>query len=703
MRKLFGLLAVLLIAAVSLWSQEGADLVEPKKLSRGDTVSITVKNVPDGVKATKIKFDAISGGKSWIADKPEQKADAAEKNKVAVSSQIPADAPLANYRASVSFDNGKVVPAASLLSVQPPGGGSFHLNEFTPPNTYDSEEVWTQKRIATRTVDLTLHGSGFIPPVPDKPSDNIVWINKIPAKITWDTCADKPSKGAREKPVTLETHGEFVSPQEIRLCRIPVPDDGEMQIAVGAGDVQSETRVFRVFSMTKAAVAWRAAGVALLMALLPLSLLTFAKGSYAIDNQPYKLRMLFLDPETDTYSLSKLQFYLWTVASIFAYAYLFISFVNVQHLPWPDVPGTLPGIIAVAAGTAVGSQLISANKGSKGAGEQSPSLSDFITSGGVVAPDRLQMLLWTIIGVGAFFVAVLDSGPGTISELPAVPERLLYLMGISSAGYLGGKMARAAGPVINEISITPAESDAALAKGTAPATVLPNLVAATTAAQTDLSSFPAVTNFNATVAITSLSDAIKAAGAAQTVSELSQLVDTLRTLKAKAEQGARDAAGDFQAKKATQAEAETAQKAASTLQDFSANVMQAISAAGANSMQFEEHSALNIRSIELRGTNMSSEGLVEIDHADLPFRMLLNKDGQHAPEIVIREDATPRFARLLRLTIDPARLGTSDLTQFQNWFGADGAHSLTLTNPDGQKAEISFSVPPGEAQKVKSV
>jgi hypothetical protein len=190
------------------------------------------------------------------------------------------------------------------------------------------------------------------------------------------------------------------------------------------------------------------------------------------------------------------------------------------------------------------------------------------------------MLLWTLIGVGAFFLAVLDNGPGTISELPAVPERLLVLMGISSAGYLGGKMARAAGPVINEISITPAESDTSLAKGTAPATVLPDLVQATTAAQRDLSSFPAVTNSNAAIAITSLSDAIKAAGAAQTVSELNQLVETLRTLKGKAEQGARDAAGDFQTKKATQAEAETAQKAASTLQDFSANVMQAISLAG---------------------------------------------------------------------------------------------------------------------------
>jgi hypothetical protein len=260
-------------------------------------------------------------------------------------------------------------------------------------------------------------------------------------------------------------------------------------------------------------------------------------------------------------------------------------------------------------------------------------------------------------------------------------------------------MARAAGPVINEISITPGESDASLAKGTAPATLLPDLVQATTAARQDLSSFPAVVNSNAAIAITALSDAIKAAGAAQTGSELNQLIETLPTLKGKAELGARDAAIDFQAKKATQTEAETAQKAASTLQDFFANVMQAISVAGANSMRFEESPALDVRTIDLRGTNLSSEGLFEIDHADLPFRMFFNKDGQNAPEIVIREDSTPSFARVLRLTLDPARLGSSDLAQFQKWFDADGVHTFTLTNPDGQKAELSFSLPPGATQK----
>src|SRR5262249_4534246 len=142
-----------------------------------------------------------------------------------------------------------------------------------------------------------------------------------------------------------------------------------------------------------------------------------------------------------------------------------------------------------------------------------------------------------------------------------------------------------------------------------------------------------------------------------------------------------------------------AQKAASTLQEFAANVTQAISTAGATAMDSVANPIFNVRTIELRGTNMSSEGLFEIDHADLPFRMFFNKDGQDAPDIVVREDANPKFTRVMRLTIDPGRLGTSDLEQFQKWFVADGAHTLTLTNPDGQKAELSFNLPPGEVQK----
>jgi hypothetical protein len=104
------------------------------------------------------------------------------------------------------------------------------------------------------------------------------------------------------------------------------------------------------------------------------------------------------------------------------------------------------------------------------------------------------------------------------------------------------------------------------------------------------------------------------------------------------------------------------------------------------------------RTITLRGTNLSSEAILEIDRADLPFRMLLNAEGEHAPEIVVREDTAPTFARVMRLNIDPARLDGADLERFQRWFRAGGTRTFTMMNLDGQKAEVTFPLPPGEAQ-----
>ena len=42
------------------------------------------------------------------------------------------------------------------------------------------------------------------------------------------------------------------------------------------------------------------------------------------------------------------------------------------------------------------------------------------------------------------------------------------------------------------------------------------------------------------------------------------------------------------------------------------------------------------------------------------------------------------FRNAVVLTIDPARLSSTDFEQFRKWFATDGAHTLTITNLDGQ-------------------
>jgi hypothetical protein len=540
---------------------------------------------------------------------------------------------------------------------------------------------------------VVLHGAGF----QLAPEDNVVWINGQKQVVDWNGCNNDAA--VQTAPRALVLTGEVKSAEEIRLCGIIVPVDGQVRVAVGYGDTASATRVYRAFAMKQRSVIAASAAIAFVLALIPLALLSTLRKSYPINGQSYKFRLLFLDPETDTYSLSKLQFYMWTLTAIFSYAYLFISRVQVQNAIWPDVPGTLPGVIAVAGGTAVGSQLITSIKGSKGSGEQKPSWADFITSGGVVAADRLQMFTWTLFGVAAFIAAVARQEPGTITELPALPERLLMLMGLSSSGYLAGKMARKAGPVINEISVTPAESNEGLAKAaTSSAATLPDLTKPLSDAQARLAALKPVTNANAKAAVDALTNAIKAASAAHTTAEFNALIASLTTSRATAEAAATKAATDFAAKTATGDEAQAAQNAAAALQDLSSDVTQAISLAASVPMNKATGSILVTRTIEIRGTNLSPEGLFEIDHVDLPFRMLKTTSGPNAPEVVVRDDTSPTFARVLRLTIDPSALGSSDLEQFNKWFGSDGRRTLSITNLDGQKAELAFDLPPRPAQ-----
>jgi hypothetical protein len=170
------------------------------------------------------------------------------------------------------------------------------------------------------------------------------------------------------------------------------------------------------------------------------------------DHRCNPLELFVLDQETDTYSLSKLQFYVWTGVSVFGYVYLTVARSLVQwQFDLADVPANLPGIIFISATTSVVATGVTAAKGPKGAGEVHPSLADLITSGGVVAPERFQFLVWTLLGAGSFVAMILLRDPGEIVELPTIPQGFLALMGVSSAGYVGGKLTRTPGPIIDEI------------------------------------------------------------------------------------------------------------------------------------------------------------------------------------------------------------------------------------------------------------
>lgn len=566
------------------------------------------------------------------------------------------------------------------------------------PESARGETVWVPnyKPRQIRTARMKLQGSGFLQ---DRPEDNEIIVNGAHVRVRWDSCSQLPGGGAKNNPVENEVHGQVVSSDQIEVCRVPVPDDGEMMLVVRQGDLLSEPRSFKVFRYSQVPVATVSAIAAGALGLLVLVLMGFVDKHHLPEPGAGRLRILFLDAETNTYSLSKFQFYLWTAAALFGYSYLVISKMLVQRAAWPDIPGTLPGIIAIGAGTAIGSQVVTGVRGPKGSGAESPNLSDFVTSGGVAAADRIQMLVWTLFGVGAFCLAVVQQTPGAIQELSPVPQGMLYLMGLSSVGYLGGKLARKPGPVINEISITPSESEETVwGAGAGQVAAPPNLAQPVAQAQAVAQGLPAVASPIAKKAVDALTDALVAAKQAKTAAGVTALIASLANFRTQAESAASDAANQFSQSGAppdAAGAAENAQKAAAALQDLAAGVTQAASVA-AGGADVPKPAGVP-RTIDLRGRNLSTEALLEINGDELPFRMLMPQDGKKMPQVVLREQDDQSMARLMRLSIDPAALEAPDLGQYTRWFGKNGALRLTLTNPDGQKADISFSIPPGAA------
>ena len=640
-------LLMTLIMAVSLSAGEPDTC--PVKLSQNTTVrkarvSITVANPP------KVNEGIVQlRGPSSVDSSP-----LPLKNGT-LEYTIPGDLPLGQYVVTVKIGDTPFC-GCEFLRVTPAPNWDVKLLPFDPDTTYHIETVRVpdendpQRGSELKTVRLALRGTGFLK---ETPEDNQIVINGRLQQVKWDNLANLPDTVT---PTPNEIHGR-VNYESIDLARIPVPPEGVIRVQVRQGDRITDPQHFTVYRWSKWPVAVASAVIALLLALVVLFLIYVYNRKKPKEFRYNALKVLFLDLETNTYSLSKFQFFCWTWAALFGYAYLVISKMLVQGLGWPDVPGSLPGIIAIGAGTAVGSQFATNIRGPKGAGPEEPGLGDFVASGGVAAVDRVQMLVWTLFGLGVFCLAVLQYTPGSIKDLDPVPTNMLYMMGLSGAGYLAGKFARKPGPVINEISITPTESDAALASASLPPPAAPpNLsqpVAKAQAVAQILTSVPT----GAENAVSALSDGIAAALKAKTTADAGELVAKLAELRNQAEKAADSAAAFFeQAPSQSEAAhaAQAAQQAAAALQDFSTGVSSIVSVTLAPSAQGAPPAPVFTRVIELRGRNLSSEAQIEIDGAELPFRMLLkNPDGAQRPEVVIREQDDQTLARMLRLSINP--------------------------------------------------
>ena len=635
---------------------------------------------------------------------------------------VPGNLSLGDYQAEFSIGCRVPMPVRSpvrltLASISP-AGTRWAAEKDAHGNDVEAKDNDGNKTAKQQNVTLALHGTGFITDkVSDNWTDNELWINdELMRGVRWNPpgapkCDDTNATG---------TQADVLNSQTIRVCGLDLTpftagsDQGHLEawgiraatvrVAVGQPGIhRTDPQAFRIYPR------WAGGGsvtmLSIVLTFLLAGVVLYCVAQYkrvrAGTGTPFSARtVLFLDPETDTYSLSKLQFYLWTLAAVFGYVYLVLSRLFVQGAEWPQVPDNLPGIVGIGIGTAVGAQVATNIRGPKGSGTELPNLGDFVMSGGVVAVDRVQMLVWTLLGVGIFVVAVAQHGPTDIEKLDSIPSTLLVLSGISTAGYLGGKLARKPGPVLDEIHIEPPASDEALAQTAVPPPGTVNLASALNIAQNVV--LPASAAVSIKAGLDALVEAKALASGIRTVAQAGEALPALAAKRQIAETIAM-AAADALVKVDTAENAlaaETAQRAAAAIADLETAVR---GAAGTFANRPADAPTFT-RVITLRGRNLSPAAIFSIDGIALPFRMLkpdpLDPAAKRVPEVLITESGNPEMAMLLRLTIDPGQLGAADRAVYDRWFsrGSVTAHVFKVTNSDGQQDDLSFSVPPSAAQ-----
>ncbi len=405
-------------------------------------VRIDAANIPATATRATVDLIPVTLGTACGVDDPRVlKVDAAVAP-VAVTFAVPPKAPLGRYHVCVSLTGVEGPP------MSPPGTRPFRIQSsavsltgITPAGAYPDGDAYT----------FWVDGEGFSP----IGAENVLIIDghATQAELT----PQPPEKVAGDANASTDTGADqrdsrdLSEPRQlwVKIAKLDDNVRGKRQIQIRVGTQLSGARPI-VLSWaarwTPQAVAAIAVGIIVLLLVV-----LIVRGLRSLGtNRPSVLAALLL--ENGAYSLGKLQFYAWTLVAVLGYLFLAFARSLVQgHPDLPEVPGGLPGLVGISAGTGVLSAAIGAISSTKGPAGTKPSIADLIVTGGSVVVDRVQFLVWTFVSIVAFITVVSKAEPATIETLPVVPNGLLYLMGLSAGGYLGGKFLRRPVPDIQEV------------------------------------------------------------------------------------------------------------------------------------------------------------------------------------------------------------------------------------------------------------
>lgn len=172
---------------------------------------------------------------------------------------------------------------------------------------------------------------------------------------------------------------------------------------------------------------------------------------FTVPLQHFILLRVLLDKKEHA-SLSAFQFLCWTLLISFLYITLwFLQLLNGGTGAPPPIPESVLALMGISVAIPIANQGISSYKNHKprGKGETfvGPDYASMLEEEGKPSLLRLQMFLWTlaslVIYTGLFFVSVNDANdiPALVQlGLPPIDTTLLFLMGLSAAGYLGNQV-----------------------------------------------------------------------------------------------------------------------------------------------------------------------------------------------------------------------------------------------------------------------
>jgi len=151
-------------------------------------------------------------------------------------------------------------------------------------------------------------------------------------------------------------------------------------------------------------------------------------------------------------STSKLQWLLWLIVILFGYAAIWVLRAEQgNYAALSNIPVNILTVLGFSTGTAAAAKGITAGYVQTGklAKTGVPANPTAATTGGIFQDDgggpelaKIQMMAFTIIGIGIFLATVFHQiAIGDVKDgLPNIDSSLLVLMGISQGGYLGKKL-----------------------------------------------------------------------------------------------------------------------------------------------------------------------------------------------------------------------------------------------------------------------